>query len=181
MYNLSIKYVVNCILLTLVVGIPTLSHALSKDVEEPVTINADAAEFDRNAGKAAYIGNVVIKQGTLEIKAGRVDIIAPNNEIQTITAAGNPITFNQLMDDGKQASGQAKQMIYQVGQKRLVLTGDAVLMQDRDRFASNRIEYQTNTGQLKAGNATAGAEKQTPDQRRQGRVSATFYPTNKAQ
>lgn len=180
MYNLSIKPV-NYLLLLLLASTPLLSHALSSDVEEPVTINSDAAEFDRNAGKAAYIGNVVVKQGTLEIKAGRVDIFAPGNEIQTVTAAGNPITFNQKMDDGKQASGQAKQMVYQVTQKRLVLTGDAVLMQDRDRFASNRIEYQTNTGQLKAGNAVAGAEKLPPEQRRQGRVSATFYPTNKAQ
>lgn len=158
----------------LLLFLSTQAYALSSDVKQPVHIEADSAEFNKAAGTAVYTGNVEIKQGTLEISASRVDIIAPNNEIKEIKAKGQPIKFKQKMDDGKNANGQAANMVYFVKQKRLLLTGNARLNQDRDTFASNRIEYMTATGQLRAGNATTN--KPQPNQ--QNRVRAVFHPTN---
>ncbi len=63
-------------------------------------------------------------------------------------------------------------MQYLVKEKRLILDGNAELLQDQDRFTSNHIEYLTATGQLKAGGAGGKGKS--------GRVSAVFYPTNKA-
>lgn len=151
------------------------AYAISTDVEKPVTIESDSVVFNKEAGTAVYAGNVEIKQGTLNIRASRIEINAPDNEIQTIKATGTPVSFQQTMDSGKQAVGKAKTVQYFVTQKKLLLEGDASLSQDRDNFASNRIEYSTATGELKAG-GQASAQGEKP-----GRVRAIFYPTNKAQ
>lgn len=150
-------------------GMLSHAYALSSDVEKPVEIEADSAIFDKAAGTATYDGNVMIRQGTLEILASRIEINAPDNEIRAIIATGGPVSLKQTMDNGKLVQGKANEIEYSVKDKRLLLTGNAELMQDKDKFTSNRIEYQPDTGQLKAG----GSGKS-------GRVSAIFYPTNKA-
>lgn len=154
----------------LLASFTTAAYALTADVAKPVQIEADTAVFDKVAGTATYTGNVIIRQGTLEITAGTIQINAPNNEIQTIVATGTPVNLKQQMDNGKLAQGKANELQYFVKDKRLILRGNAELMQDKDRFASNSIEYSPDNGQLKAG----GTGKS-------GRVSATFYPTNKAE
>ena len=156
-----------CVLL---VGYASTAYALNADVEKPVQIEADTAIFDKIAGTATYTGNVIIRQGTLEILANNIQIIAPNNEIQQILATGAPVSLKQKMENGKLAQGQANQLQYRVKDKHLILKGNALLSQDQDRFSSNLIEYSPDNGQLKAGGSG-----------RSGRVSATFYPTNKAE
>ena len=160
-----IKWLLYLLLTSMSTGV----HALTTDVEQPVQIEADQAVFDKSAGTATYSGNVIIRQGTLEIFASNIQINAPDNEIKNITATGKPVSLKQKMDNGKLATGQANEMQYFVKDKRLILNGNAQLTQDKDTFASNHIEYLPDSGQLIAG--TKG---------KTGRVSATFYPTNKA-
>lgn len=155
-----------CLLLA---ALPSLVHALASDVEKPLQIDADTATFDKKAGTAVYTGKVVVHQGSLEILAAEVHITAPENKIQLVVATGAPVNFKQQMDDGKQAVGHSNKMQYFVAEKRLLLDGDAELAQDQDKFSGNHIEYLPNTGQL---NADGSGSKS-------GRVSATFYPTNK--
>ena len=119
---------------------------------------------------ASYEGNVSIKQGSLEIKAYKIEITAPNNEIQTITATGNPVSFKQKMDDGKPAQGQANKFVYLVKDKRIIMDGNAKLSQNNDNFSSNHIEYSIRNGELKAGNKKNHGKS---------RVKAIFYPSNK--
>ncbi len=147
------------------------AHALDSDVEQPVEVEADSATFDRNAGTATYDGKVVIKQGTLEILADHVDILAPDNQIQHVTATGKPVNFAQDMEGGKKATGKALTMEYFVKEKRLTLTGEAELHQDQDVMTGHFMEYLADKGQLTA----VGKGGKT------GRISATLYPTSSDQ
>lgn len=146
--------------------------ALKSDIEQPVKIDADSVIFNKSKGLAVYEGNVSISQGTLEIKAFKIEITAPNSEISKITANGTPVIFKQKMDDGKTAKGTANFIQYQVKAKRLVLDGNASLSQGADTFSSNHIEYSVNSGELKAGKTSKTSKT--------GRVKAIFYPSNKA-
>jgi len=147
----------------------TPSHALKDDIEKPVHINADSVLFNKSKGFAVYEGNVTIVQGTLDIRAAKIEIKAPNSEISMIIANGSPVSFQQKMDDGKLAKGKANRVIYQVKEKRIVLDGNASISQNNDKFTSNHIEYSTRNGELKAG------DKKAPGK---GRVKAIFYPAN---
>ncbi|GAA0398261.1 hypothetical protein GCM10009133_03900 [Cocleimonas flava] len=166
--NKTVCFFIASIALSTIVLSPV--YALKDDIEKPVHINADSVLFNKAKGLAVYEGNVTIVQGTLDIRASKIEINAVNNEISRITASGSPVSFQQKMDDGKLAKGKANRVIYQVKEKRIVLDGNASISQNNDQFASNHIEYSTVNGELKAG------DKKAPGK---GRVKAIFYPTNK--
>ncbi len=151
----------------------SLASALKSDAEKPVHIDADSVLFNKTKGLAVYEGNVSIVQGTLKITAHRIEINAPNNEIESITATGKPVSFQQKMDDGKLAKGSANKLLFLVKEKRLLMDGNAVISQNNDKFSSNHIEYSTLTGELKA-----GKNQKVPGSK--GRVKVIFYPSNKA-
>lgn len=160
-------YFVACLIITT----PNLTHALKSDIEKPVHINADSVLFNKSIGQAVYEGNVSIVQGTLDIRANKIEINAPNNKITKITANGSPVNFQQTMDDGKVAKGKANRVIYLVNEKRIYLDGNATISQNNDKFSSNHIEYSINNGELKAGNKKDAGKS---------RVKAIFYPSNKS-
>ena len=162
--------IIGSLLLSFILSSPAI--ALKTDIEQPVKIDADSVMFNKSKGLAVYEGSVSISQGTLEIKASKIEITAPNNEIAKITANGSPVIFKQKMDDGKIAKGTANLIQYQVKEKRLVMDGSASLSQGADTFSSNHIEYAINTGELKAGKTSKTSKA--------GRVKAIFYPSNKA-
>ena len=150
-----------------------LALARTDDIKQPVHINANSVTFNKAKGYAIYQGNVSIQQGTLKISAEKIEIFAPNNTIERIEASGSPVSFQQEMDDGKKAKGQANSIRYLVQKKELRLVGNAKLAQDKDTFSSAYISYAVNTGELKAGSNKGASKKQTE------RVKAIFYPTNK--
>ncbi len=168
MYTQNLILIRNIVVLSTLLLISTSSWALKTDASKPLLIDADSVSFNKSLGKAVYHGNVSISQGTLKIHAAHIEINAPNNKVISIIATGSPLTFEQRMDDGKLAKGEAKKMRYLVKNKRLILNGNAILSQDNDRFSSHHIEYSTLTGALKAGN----------EKNNKSRVRAIFYPSN---
>ena len=174
MYNQNLKCLNSALAIVLLLAFSSSAMALSTDVKQPVRISADTVVFNKTAGTALYTGNVVMIQGSLQIRAAIIDIKAPKNAVNMMTAKGSPVKFQQTMDDGKVAKGSSKQLRYFVSEKNLVLDGDAVLTQNKDRFSSDHIEYSTATGVLKAGIPKAPGKKPDP----KGRVNGIFYPAN---
>lgn len=159
------------LLTSLLLGIfilPASVWALSSDVEKPVNIEADTVMFNNEKGVADYQGNVIILQGSLEIRADKVNIQAPDHEIVSIVATGKPVKMQQTMDDGQQVKGQGNTIRYQVKGKKIVLTGNAKLEQGKDVISNNHITYLPGSGELKAGG-----------KKNSGRVKAVFHPSNK--
>jgi len=174
MYKQNLNRLSSFLMLTVWLSLSSTAMALSSDVKQPVRISADTVVFNKSKGTAVYSGNVVIIQGSLQIRAWEIGINAPKNSINTMTAKGSPVKFQQTMDDGKVAKGSSKLLRYFVKQKKLTLDGDAVLTQNNDKFSSDHIEYSTRTGELKAGIPRVKGKKANP----KGRVNAIFYPTN---
>ena len=166
-FTLHLKVIIPAFLFLL----STSAQALKDDLEKPVHINADSVLFNKSKGIAVYDGNVSIVQGSLEIRASKIEINAPNSEIVKISANGSPVSFQQKMDDGKIAKGQANRLIYKAKEKRLFLDGNATISQNNDKFSSNHIEYSMSNGELKAGDKKAQGKS---------RVKAIFYPSNKS-
>ena len=169
--NLKKNNAIKVTLVALLLSVTSSVMALKDDIEKPVYISANSVVFNKEKGFAIYEGNVSIVQGTLEIKAARIEILAPKSTINKIIAKGSPVSFKQKMEDGKLAKGRANRVIYLVKEKRIYLDGNAVLSQNNDKFTSNHIEYSIRNGELKAGNKKAPGKS---------RVKAVFYPANKS-
>ena len=76
------------------------AHALESDRKQPIEIEADQGELDQKNQSTTFSGNVVIKQGTLNIRAASVNVVRSADGQQTMKASGSPVRFGQTLDGG---------------------------------------------------------------------------------
>ena len=67
-----------------------IAHAA--DTDQPIEIAADSAMREEPSGKTTYRGDVVLTQGSLEIRADSLVFSFDNDNTTLITAKGNPAT-----------------------------------------------------------------------------------------
>lgn len=160
------------------------AQALSTDREQPIVIEAAAAEADNRAQVTIYRGDVVITQGTLRITGDTVWIHYDNaNTITKAVSEGKPAKFRQLTDGKKDyMTADAERMEYHADQDLILLLGNARYGEGKDKITAPRIVYDSRRGRVKAGanpegdqsNASDTGEPDKPD-----RVRITITPKKK--
>ncbi|ABR74295.1 lipopolysaccharide transport periplasmic protein LptA [Actinobacillus succinogenes] len=144
----------NKILLAAVLLMTSLSvAALKGDTDKPINIDSGNQELDMENSVVTFTDNVVITQGSILIKANKVVITRPpenSGKKETVDAYGSPVTFHQMLDDGKPADGKANKVHYDLGTEFLTLTGNAELKQLDSKINGDVITYDVKKQQLKA-------------------------------
>jgi lipopolysaccharide export system protein LptA len=138
-----------------------LAGALDSDRQQPLFVEADAAEFDEKQSISLYLGNVEVQQGSMRILADEVLVHhKPNRQPQKIIAIGDPVRYRQMLDDDPQeVRAKALRMEYETDSEEITLIDEAELVQGEDRFASDRIVYNRTTDRLTAGTSARGRER----------------------
>ena len=140
----------------------TSAHALSSDRDQPADIEADEVEFDLKKGTRLFIGNVIVIQGTLRLKADRLLGVYKDGKLETATAWGSLARFKQR-PDGKDhdVEGWAKKILVNQSQNTLTLVDRAALKQNQDVARGQTIVYNmaTDTLKVKGGVRMKGAGK----------------------
>lgn len=148
------KLLNNKILLITTLMMTSLSAlALKDDTNKPINIVSDNQSLDMENSVVTFTDNVVITQGSILIKASKVVITRPaenSGKKDTVEAFGSPVTFHQLLDDGKPVDGKANKVHYDLGAEFLTLTGNAQLKQLDSKITGARITYDVKKQQLKA-------------------------------
>lgn len=146
--------------------------ALAKSTDRNQTMNADADRSDcRMVDNAPCVlsGNVEIRQGTLDIRAARADFTIRDGQIRVARLTGSPVRMSQELDSGGRMNATAARIDYDLGQDTIVLTGGASIQQPgQGSIASERIVYNTATGQIQGGGGDSNS-----------RVRLQFEPRNR--
>ena len=155
------------------------ARAEKADKEKPINFSAEQpAEVDFEKRIGTLKGNVVITQGTITIRADRIDFKQNADNSMSATAYGNPITFRQKKDDSDEYyEGYAQRAVYD-GQKDLLELFDrALLKQGSDEIRSNYISYNSSTGMFRAeGRPNAPGATEGPGER----VRGVFQPKSES-
>jgi lipopolysaccharide export system protein LptA len=156
----------------LAILIPTVAQALDSDRQQAIEIQADRAELDEKTGEARYEGQVVLVQGSLNIKADVLVLKADGTQqLTAVVATGKPATFSQIPEAGKPpVTARASTIDYQVARETLLLQGQAVVVQNNNVFQGERIEYDIPRQRMQA-TSSGGAPG--------GRVKMTLPPSSK--
>jgi len=128
------------------------ASAEKADREKPINFSAEQpAEVDFEKRVGTLRGSVVITQGTMTIRADRIDFKQNADNSLSATAFGNPVSFRQKKDDSDEYyEGYAQRAVYD-GQKQLLELFDrALLKQGNDEIRSNYVSYNSATGVFKA-------------------------------
>ena len=134
--------------------------ALESDKDQPLDLEADSAEIDEAKGVSVYTGNVIAVQGSMRLEADRLLIFHTGSKAERIEAEGKPAKFQQLTEDSPEpVKARGLRMEYKLDSEELILIGDAVVIQGKDTFKSDRITYDRVKSVVKGGAAAKGKER----------------------
>ncbi len=148
----------------------TSAHAEQADRNKPVNLEADTVTLDDIKKISVYQGNVVMSQGTLMLRADRVQVTQNTDGLDKVSATGHPVAFRQKTDSGDEfIEGFADRIEYDGVTGQLELIGQARLRRGGDELHGAQISYNANTGFYKV---VGQPNAQTPG----GRVRAVIRP-----
>ena len=155
------------------------AHAEKADRDKPVNFSSDdAGGINYETRTGSLKGNVVITQGTMTVRADRIDFKQNADNSLSATVYGNPLSFRQKKDGSDEYyEAYAQKAVYD-GQKELLELFDrALLKQGNDEIRSNYISYNTSTGAFKA---EGRPDQAGPATGPGARVRGTFQPRSEA-
>jgi len=149
---------VSALLLTCWIG---AAGALPSDQSQPIEIEADGVELDDGRHFSTYVGNVILRQGSMRLWADKVTVNhKASRQPNRIIAVGKPARFRQVTDeDGKEVKAKSLRMEYDANSEEVLLIDQAELTQGSDRFSSDRILYDRNKAVVKAGAKAQGKQR----------------------
>ena len=152
------------------------AYALQSDSKQPIQIEADQGSLDQHNQSTTFTGNVIIKQGTLNIRAGSVNVSRNDKGEQFMKASGSPVRFSQTLDDNKgTVNGQANNVTYSSAINLVTLTGNAKVQRGGDVAEGAVITYNTKTEVYTInGSSKSGAKSAA----KSGRVSVVIQPSS---
>ena len=152
-------------------GVSGLAHARQADKNQPININASSFAGSQASGKITFTRSVTMDQGTFKADGAQATGYTDPNDTsqwQRVVLTGSPAHFQQTQDNGTLVHGQAATIDYKVSENTVILTGNAVVVQQgRGEFHGNQLVYNTDTGEIQ-GTPSSG-----------GRVHITLQPRSK--
>lgn len=148
MKQLKMKRVISGLLMATMLS---LVHALPEDSSMPIQITSDTGGYDHQINEGFYDNNVIMKQGTLEIKADHAQFKMLDDELDYVIARGKLIKVKYLPEKDKPwVYGEGEILEYFPKKNLLVLKVNAKLTQQDDMVEANRIEFNTLTKKVQA-------------------------------
>jgi lipopolysaccharide export system protein LptA len=152
-------------------------HAEKADKEKPISFTSDSGDVNYEKKSGVLKGGVVITQGTLTIKADRIDFRQNPDNSLSATAVGNPLAFRQKRDGAEgYYEGWAQRAEYDGQKEQLELFDNAILKRGTDEIRSNFISYNAATELFKAEGRPSATPSATPGATRDDRVRGVFQP-----
>ncbi len=152
------------------------ANAERSDRDQPVNIEADSVTIDDQKQEAVFLGNVVLTQGTLMLKADRLVVKQSESGFQSGNAHGKPAYFRQKREGSDDfIEGEAERIEYNGEAEKVELFTNAKLKRGGDEIHGDYISYNALTEffEVSGGGSNAGAPGSSG-----GRVRAIIQPKN---
>ena len=130
----------------LMVGLSVPAFAEKADREKPVHLEADNVTLDDIRKVSVFDGNVLLIQGTLMLRADRLEAKQNSDGLQNVIAKGSPVSFRQKREGADEyIEGFSSQVEYDNVEGVLRLIGDARLRKGGDEIRGAQITYDAKT------------------------------------
>lgn len=129
------------LLFLMLLAVPPVT-ALEGDRQQQLVIEADELDGDEQAQITRLNGNVLLQQGTLDIRADTAVLYGPVKSLERVVVEGDPAKLDQELEDRDgRLHAEADRVDYDLVARRLELTGNAVVDQGNRHLTGDRIVY----------------------------------------
>ncbi|MEQ1667028.1 MAG: lipopolysaccharide transport periplasmic protein LptA [Sulfuriferula sp.] len=154
--NLLNKFTILVLTLLLTNG----ARAEQADRSKPVNLEADSVTVDDINKTSVYVGSVVLVQGTMTLRADRIEVSESGAGFSKAVAYGNPVYFRQKRDKvDEYVEGYANRIDVDTKANLVHLTGNARLKKGEDELRGNTMVYNTASEVFEAKNDPTQALK----------------------
>ena len=162
-----------CALLACVAPAP----AEKGDREKPINLEADRVSIDDAKQTALFEGNVLLTQGTMQIRGDRMEVRQDKEGFKYGTTWGNLAYFRQKRDGYEEyIEGWAERIEYDGRAETLQMFNRAQMKRGQDEVRGNYISYDSRTEFFRV---TSGDDKSPGAGKPEGRVRAVLQPKPK--
>ena len=131
---------------------PALAWAKSSDRSQEMTIESDGQNGDLNDnGTNVWTGNVVLKQGSLSINAGRAELRQRNGDPAYAILTGKQVQLRQQLDDGSWMDASADRMEYDLAGDVITFVGNYCIKSTKGSNCGQKMVYNLKTSGIQAG------------------------------
>lgn len=128
------------VLAALLICCASLVQAETGDLDKPIDIDAGHCVLEKN-GVRRCSGGVTISQGTMSLRAERVELRQDAQDNLFVRCDGAPVQFRQRDDSGLWVEAEAKQIDYDGQAKLLRLTGKARVVRGQESASAESLSY----------------------------------------
>lgn len=137
------SYSIHLLLLSIICS-PLHAAVKGLNTQAPIQIQSDKAWVEQINQQATHEGNVILTQGTHELRADKLIIKKDaKGRLSVIEATGKPATFKGLMSkDPEPVFATARTILYYPDKQLVVFQGSATLEHRDDKFKGPILSYQ---------------------------------------
>lgn len=155
----------------------TLASAASADRLQQVDVSARTGDATLADGDSVLTGDVVITQGSMEIRADRATLTRSNGELSMVVFEGQPASLKQIDDKGDPVSVRARKVTYRPSSNDVLLEGAVEVDRPEGSMQGEVISYDMANGRMNARGDGANDRIRMSFQPRQG-VEASATPAS---
>lgn len=138
-----------------------------KTADQNVAVSSDRFVADLNGKTGTFVGNVLVTQGDIRMRANQVRITSVDGKADKVTATGNVV-----VDSPASGTATGDVGVYSVGPRTVLMSGNVVLKRAQD-VTMRGAQLTVN---LVTGQATLGAGPRGTPGEPSGRVQGVFTP-----
>jgi len=120
-------------------------HALPEDRDQPVQVSAERMEWHNQRQTGIYLGEVEASQGELRLESESLTLFrGPDGQlIQALAESSDGLAYMRDLPslDEPQVEAWAHSIDYHPAEEKIILTGQAKLIQGNDSFRGHRLTY----------------------------------------
>jgi lipopolysaccharide export system protein LptA len=118
--------------------------ALESDRKQPLEVSADSTEGTLGDGMAVLSGNVVIRQGSMLVKADIAEIEKADGRVRSVVLTGKPVHLEQEIEEEGLVQADALKIEYEVATGIITLTGEATVIHPQYHVSGEMLKYDMN-------------------------------------
>jgi lipopolysaccharide export system protein LptA len=162
-------------MLTILLSLTTITFSEEADRDKAIEIESDTMTVDDAKSISIYKGDVILKQGTLIIRANELIVREDSQGFQHSSAIGKPTTFKQKRDGREDyIEGRAERIEYDGHMDKVHLYSKASVKRGNDTVFGDYIMYDTNA---EFAQALSGSTKdENGNEVKKGRTRAIIKP-----
>jgi len=158
----------------LLAALAASAAAEKADRDKPVNLEADRVTIDDSKKIAMFEGNVVLTQGTLQIRGDRMEVRQDKEGFRQGTTWGSPAHFRQKREGfDEYIEGWAERIEYDGRAESVQMFNRAQLKRGQDEVRGNYISYDSRSEFFQVTGAGSPAAESG------GRVRAVIQPKSK--